>query len=255
MAQTIHTFDNGVRAYEDHFDRKQRKRYRHRNIHEAEEEDVFIQLIRQLPVDGCFVDIGAGFGYYVILARKLSPGLTIHAVEPLDRQRVFLQQNLRLNGIPECDVIVHSDGVASSEGEESFVDLGYGSCIPRCAEQTRVSLKRRLRQLLEWTGLRERKHYTGEMLRISTTTLDILIGRIGRPVDLLQMDVQGLEVEVLKSGATCMATGSVKSLLIGTHSRQLHQDCVAELVSKGYTIDLDEPNPKEQPDGIIVARQ
>ena len=89
MARAIHTFDNGVRVYEDQLLEEQRARYRKRNVHEAEEEEIFVDLIRRLPPDGCFVDVGAAIGYYLILARKLSPRLTIHGVEPLERHRAF----------------------------------------------------------------------------------------------------------------------------------------------------------------------
>ncbi len=65
---------------------------------------------------------------------------------------------------------------------------------------------------------------------------------------------QGLEVEVLKSGVTSMASAAVKSFLIGTHSLEIHQECVTQLLSHGYIIDVDQPDTKEQPDGIIFAR-
>ncbi|MBA3386382.1 MAG: FkbM family methyltransferase [Chthoniobacterales bacterium] len=253
MQRAIHTFDNGVRVYEDHLDRKQRKRYRRRNVHEPEEEYVFTELINRLPVQGCFVNVGAAFGYYVILAHKLSPGLMIHGVEPMERHRAFLRENLRLNGLPDGDVVIHPEGISSSEGEVSFLNEGYGSCIPRDSNQIRV-LRVRCRQLLERIGLRKRKHQGPRVLTIPTVTLDALVRRIGRPVDLLQMDVQGLEVEVLKSGVTSMASAAVKSFLIGTHSLEIHQECVTQLLSHGYIIDVDQPDTKEQPDGILFAR-
>jgi hypothetical protein len=74
-------------------------------------------------------------------------------------------------------------------------------------------------------------------------------------VDLLQMDVQGLEVEVLRGGARSMAAGEVRTFLIGTHGLTIHQECVALLRASGYTIEVDQPDTKEQPDGIMVARK
>ena len=73
MERAIHTFDNGVRVYEDQLLDEQRARYERRNVHEAEEEEIFVDLIRRLPPDGCFVDVGAAIGYYLILAHKLLP--------------------------------------------------------------------------------------------------------------------------------------------------------------------------------------
>ena len=95
------------------------------------------------------------------------------------------------------------------------------------------------------------------MLTIPTITLDAFVGRVGRPIDLLQMDVQGLEVEVLKGAPESMKTGAVKSFLIGTHGRArgltLHEECRALLQSSGYAIEIDLPDTREQPDGILVA--
>lgn len=255
MPRLVHTFDNGVQVYDDHLLEQQRERYKKHNVHEAEEEDLFIDLIRRLPPDGCFVDVGAAIGYYLILARKLSPGLTIHAVEPLQRHRTFLRENLALNALTNADFVVHPEGLTSSEGQGSFLDRGYGSRIPRDDKETRVSLSTRWKQFLERIGLRQPKHRGPRVLTIPTITLDALVRRMGRPIDLLQMDVQGLEVDVLKGGAQAMAAGEVKSFLIGTHSLTIHQECLAQLSARGYTIEVDRPDPKEQPDGIIVARK
>ncbi len=65
MERAIHTFDNGVRVYDDHLLDEQRERYRKHNVHEAEEENIFVDLIHRIPANGCFVDVGAAIGYYL----------------------------------------------------------------------------------------------------------------------------------------------------------------------------------------------
>ena len=69
MNRKVHEFDNGVRVFDDHLMPAQRERYRKRNVHEADEEDLFIEVVSALPDDGCFVNIGTAIGYYAILAR------------------------------------------------------------------------------------------------------------------------------------------------------------------------------------------
>ena len=93
MPRQVHVFDNGVKIYDDHLIPPKRARYRQRNVHEADEEDIFVTLIRALPADGCFVNVGAAIGYYAVLARRLAPGLTIYLVEPLWRHRKFLAED------------------------------------------------------------------------------------------------------------------------------------------------------------------
>ena len=115
MARAIHTFDNGVRVFEDQLWEGQRARYRKRNVHEAEEEDIFVDLIRRMPRNGCYVDVGAAIGYYLILARKLAPHLEIHGVEPLERHWHLLRENLALNDLV---VVLREVAASMSAGDE-----------------------------------------------------------------------------------------------------------------------------------------
>jgi FkbM family methyltransferase len=254
MERAIHTFDNGVRVYENQLLDEQRERYKKRNVHEAEEEEIFVDLIRRLPPDGCFVDVGAAIGYYLILAHKLSPRLTIHGVEPLEQHRRFLNENLVLNSLTRDDFMIHVEGLTSSAGSQYFMDRGYSSRLASGTGQARFSFSARWKHLLEAVGLRRPRN---AILTIPTITLDALVRRVGRPIDLLQMDVQGLEVEVLKGAAESLKTGVVKSFLIGTHGRArgltLHEECCELLRANGYKIEIDLPDTKEQPDGILVA--
>lgn len=248
MARQIHTFDNGLRVYDDQLLEEQRARYRKRNVHEAEEEEIFLKLINRLPPNGCFVDVGAAIGYYLILAHKLAPGLAIHGLEPLERHRLFLAENLALNGIAPGEMTIHEEGLASSEGSSAFADRGYSSRLEA------DSFSNRRKHFLSKIGLRGKKD---SLVSIPTITLDTFVRRIGRSVDLLQMDVQGLEVEVLKGGSESLKTGNVRTFLIGTHGRshglRLHEECCDLLRANGYTVEVDWPDPKEQPDGILVA--
>ncbi|HXA08482.1 MAG TPA: FkbM family methyltransferase [Chthoniobacterales bacterium] len=254
MARAVHIFDNGVRVYEDHLLDEQRARYEKRNVHEAEEEEIFVDLIRRLPPGGCFVDIGAAIGYYLILARTLAPRLTIHGVEPLERHRRFLRENMTLNGLTNDDLTLHAEGLNSSAGSETLMDRGYSSRLAAVAGERTLSPSARWKRFLEGVGLRRPRNRT---VTIATITLDDFVRRIGRPIDLLQMDVQGLEVEVLKGGTEAMKAGAVKTFLIGTHGRArgltLHDDCRELLRASGYKIEIDLPDTKEQPDGILVA--
>ena len=254
MERAIHIFENGVRVYADQLLPEQRARYEKRNVHEAEEEETFLELIRRLPADGIYVDIGAAVGYYLILARKLSPRLQIHGVEPLARHRDLLAEHLVLNGLTNTDFVIHPEGLTSSDGQAILLDRGYSSRLKVAGNGKRVSLSTRWKRFLERLGLRKSKEIR---VTIPTITLDSLVRRVGGRVDLLQMDVQGLEMEVLKGGEKSLGTGAVKTLLIGTHGRMigltLHQECRDLLGAHGYTIEVDQPDTKEQPDGILVA--
>lgn len=229
MEKKIHTFNNGVKVFDDHLIPKQRERYAKHNVHEAEEENFFVSIIRQIPPDGCYVDIGCAIGYYPLLAKKLSPHLTIHAFEPLARHRQYFHENIALNELSVSDFLIHKEGISSNNGEARFVDSAYGSSLYR-------------------PGVKQEKIQT-----IQTRTLDSFTDEIGRPIDLCQMDVQGFEVDVLRGAEQVLKNNLVKVFLIGTHSPALHQGCIDILKTHGYAIDVDLYDTKEQPDGILIA--
>lgn len=251
----IHQFSNGLKVYDDHLIPVQRERYKRLNVHEAEEEEIFIHLIQAIPAEGCFVNIGAAIGYYPLLAKLLVPTLTTYAIEPLQRHRKFFDENVILNGFSPADFIIYKEAIASSEGMAMFVDNGYGSKVIVANKQNdrlSSSIKSLLKTLLVQSGIRKRGK-ASKPVPVKTITLDSLVSRISRPVDLVQMDVQGLEADVLQGASHSSRTGKIRTFLIGTHGRKSHQKCADILEEYGYVIEFAEGDPKEQPDGIIVA--
>ncbi|MBD2596066.1 FkbM family methyltransferase [Nostoc spongiaeforme FACHB-130] len=251
MTRNIHTFDNKIKVYDDHLISVQRERYKKRNVHEAEEEDIFIEIIKSIPADGCFVNIGCAIGYYSLLAKKLAPDLTIHAIEPLERHRLFFNENIVLNGLKQSDFIIHTEGIASSKGKAEFLDSGYGSMI--CTNKQPQNLYSLVRGFLKAFVAQVDRETSNTTQTIKTKTLDGLCKEIRRPVDFCQMDVQGLEVDVLHGARHSLKTGNIKTFLIGTHGAKLHDECVNILTQENYVIEYSNSDTKEQPDGIVVA--
>lgn len=228
MKRAVHVFDNGVRVYDDHLWPIQRERYRARNVHEAEEEDLVVQLLGDVPQDGVFLDIGSAIGYYLLLSRRLRPDLEVHGVEPLKSHRDRFLENTILNVHSPRAFTIHAEAISSSDGVASLSDDGYGSAIL--------------------------KHRAGPgLLAVPTITLDRLVERIGRRVDLCQMDVQGHEAEVLRGAKHSMRSGAIGSFLIGTHNHNLHRECMALLEAHGYEVRNDLFETIAQPDGILVG--
>ena len=251
----VHVFANGIRVYDVHLIPKQRQRYAKRNVHEADEEDIFVELVSSLPPNGSYLNIGCAIGYYPLLAKRLKPELRIHAVEPLTQHREYFAENVRLNGLEPGDFTLHERAVAATEGKARFREQDYGSVLLRGAARPPISAKGLLKKLLVFLGVdaTEPKAEKRPVRIVKTTTLDKLVAAMGGTADLVSMDVQGLEAEVLKGGARMLREGRVKTFLIGTHGRVVHQVCVEELQRHGYDLEFSEPLPKDQPDGILVA--
>lgn len=232
----------------------QRERYARRNVHEAEEEDVFRGLIDELPSQGCFVNVGSAIGYYPILAKRERPDLEVHAFEPLADHRRKLRENLSLNGLNEDEVVVHREAISMKEGWSRFVSTGYGSRIVDRNLDGFVSLLREVGSLVKAMLTAIGISALGDVRFVKNVTLNNVVEEIGSPIDLVQLDVQGLEYKVLKGGDQALEAGRVHALLIGTHGRELHRDCEQLLRRHGYRIETSSPSPDGQPDGILVAQ-
>jgi FkbM family methyltransferase len=233
MERVVHTFENGVMVYDDHLTPVQRERYLHRNVHEADEEDVFAKLVRSLPPNSCYINIGAAIGYYAILAKKLSPELMVHAVEPLKRHRRYFIENIALNSLTLSDINIHAVGIAAINGEAIFIDNGFGSAIGNHSDLNGVE--------------------SDKVSLIKTRNLDNLLTEIPSSVELCQMDVQGHEFEVLQGARVALRDGRVSTFLIGTHGRKIHSDCARLLIENGYQVEFELIDSQLQPDGILVA--
>jgi len=254
VTESVHEFENGVRVYDAHLLQSQRERYAEENLHEPEEETIFRSIVESIPSGGCFTNVGSAIGYYLILAKRLRPDLDVHAFEPLEEHRSKIKENIRINGVSGEEITVHGAAISSRTGWEMLVDTGYGSHV---VERERDSLKGLVREAkffvkhaLSRVGLRR----GADVRWMRTMSLDEAQSRIGRSFHLVQMDVQGLEADVLDGARHLMRNGDVETFLIGTHGEEVHRECTSILRSFDYEIIHDRPSPERQPDGILVAR-
>lgn len=231
--RSIHRFDNGISVYDDQLVPAQRLRYARRNVHEEDEEDLFLSLIDRLPPDAVFVSVGSAIGYYALLAKRRRPDLVVHCVEPLERHRRYLVENIGLNGFIEADVRLHALAVAPGAGEHLLVDQDFGSFLVRPDDARSMPT-----------------------VSVRSVPLSGLRGPIGSAVvDLMQMDIQGLEASVLEGFFAEPARElAVGAFLIGTHGRLIHDRCRTALRARGYELVHDQVDAPNQPDGILAAR-
>ncbi len=254
MTDDIHVFENGIKVYARQLIPAQIDRYNNiRNVHEADEEDLFLEVLRSSPRIDCFVDIGSAIGYYPLLAKKWLPSVTIHAYEPLGVFREYFIDNIRLNGFLAEDFHIHDECVSSSNGRVFFVQAAYGSKVLKGG---RASLpifraKALIKSLLTILGITA--YRKAQVATVRTITLDEPVRDVGSTIDYMQMDVQGHELEILNSGRVSLCGQNVKTILVGMHGRELHTECIRFLASCDYEIEIEEQATPHQPDGIILA--
>ena len=85
------------------------------------------------------------------------------------------------------------------------------------------------------------------LFHVEMLTLDHFLAAFTEPVGLCQMDVQGMEIAVLKGASASIASRRINAFFIGTHSSDLHAECKSILQAAGYNILRDEPTPQNRP--------
>ena len=134
-----------------------------------------------------------------------------------------------------------------------FIDEDYGSAIQQKPRRNWLQALSKFFFRRDAAKLDPIKQNRSAVAAVKATTLDCLVLRIGRIVELLQMDVQGFEADVLSGGARTLRSGQVKRFLIGTHGSEVHRECAKQLRRYNYLIEIDKPETREQPDGILFA--
>ncbi len=130
-----------------------------------------------VPSGGVVLDIGANIGYYTLLLSRLvgEKGLVV-AVEPHPSNFHLLQLNLRLNGVSNVRLI--SAAVSDADGQACLFEAegsNWHSLIP--TDRTRQ-----------------------KAIEVPTVTINSLARQIGRPIDLIRMDIEGSEWKALQGG-------------------------------------------------------
>jgi len=190
-------------------------------------------VLAEVPSGGIFLNVGTAVGYYVILAKLKRPDLTVHGVEPLPGQAERFKENLAINGLSATDFKLHEIAIAANdEAEAQLLDDSYGSRLLGPSEQA-----------------------SGKVVRVRTIPLAELCRTIGSRIDLLQMDIQGLELPVLEKFFSSPERSAISTFLIGTHSEKIHASVIALLIQHGYSVTFECARPSGQPDGIVLARE
>lgn len=245
----VHEFDNGVKVYNKYLSDKLLKRYEKRNIWEEEEEPIFCDIVSRLSNNAVYVNLGGATGYYSILAKKLNQRLKVHVIEPLPYFCTAIQEHIVINGFKQEDIVLHQVAVSDSSGYTYFRNLNYGSYIYELTTYQKFKLF--VKKLLWGVGIR--RFPFEQLIKVKKMTLSAFLDRMKTDVDLMQIDIQGFEYSVLKEYFQPHNQKKIEQFLIGTHGAKVHDQCKELLLTNGYKIVLDIPDPANQPDGILHA--
>lgn len=168
---------------------------------------------------GVVVDIGANEGFYALRMKEIHPDCRIVCVEPNPHLFEILETNIGWNAPGKVSLVnkAVSDRVGSMEFE--FVK-GIGAIGSR-------NLGMVARPWLK-------KEFISR-IRVDTTTLNQLARDLNvSDIDILKIDVEGMEREVLEGGRDVLK--SVGKLVIERHSVELRNQVVSILKGIGYEL-------------------
>jgi FkbM family methyltransferase len=155
-------------------------------------EEEMLALPHLVSPGGICLDIGASYGTYTVpLARLVSPGGWVHAVEPRPRSRLLLRAARRL--LTPGNVTVHDVALSDADGPAELV-------TPRRRWGVPVPGRSYLRGP---SGGTDHHEYGGgeSVSPVNLTSLDSFVGRLSLPrLDLVKIDVEGSELAVLRGG-------------------------------------------------------
>jgi FkbM family methyltransferase len=175
--------------------------------YEFETQRAFGGLVRAGDV---VYDLGANVGFYSLLGARLAGrGGVVYSFEPLPRNLDYLRKHFSINGVKNCVVI--DAAVADFDGEMKF---------ERSAEPSTAHLS------------------DGGDVAVRVVRLDSLVERGEvRPPDVMKIDVECSEVKALAGAARTIEKFRPR-ILLATHNRELHAECVEFLERRGYRIEM-----------------
>jgi len=95
----IHVYNNGLRCYKEYIFPGALERYgKYINLHEPFEETIFNEILLNQRIH-VYLNVGAAWGYYSLLAKKINPNIEIHAFEPDTNLAEAIRENMLLNKI------------------------------------------------------------------------------------------------------------------------------------------------------------
>ncbi|MBK8011032.1 MAG: FkbM family methyltransferase [Deltaproteobacteria bacterium] len=180
--------------------------------YEPESVEPWVALARRARV---VLDIGANTGYFALLAAAASEGAAVYAFEPVSRVAAKLRANAELN--PNLKIEIVEKAVGAETGLAPIFDPGGVHCYS--ASLDGAFLKG------------EKESYSVSVVRVD----DFLSERGVRNVDLVKLDVEGLEDSALDGMQELLRTSRpalMIEVLQRSKDRLLQQ--LQELVSAGY---------------------
>jgi FkbM family methyltransferase len=174
-------------------------------LNDAVYEEPFLAHVRSLDRVGVYVDVGAHLGTHTLWFAALCPATHVHAFEPVGRFADVVRRNVAANGLTG-KVTVHQTGLSDSPGQATNL----------------LSPEHQLGFTAEPAAARE---------DFPVARLDRI--RLGGPVAVIKLDVEGMEAAVLR-GAGRILSRHRPVVYAEAHDAEAVADITQALAPYGY---------------------
>lgn len=183
----------------------------------------WISLIHKiLPYYEYFIDIGANLGIYAVTISQVNPSKKVIAIEALKANYKILEENIRINNLSNCESMLKA--VSNHKGTLRFyinpIHDGGGSLIEsECYRTGNVVLNAE-----EYQKKHRGFRYYQE---VESVSIDDLVS----VESVMKIDVEGSELDVLKSGFKTFENGLCDVIVVEVLMEKTFYD-VVELMNE-----------------------
>ncbi len=175
----------------------------------------------------CIVDLGANIGVYTLKIKENNPACKILCVEPDPAMYSLLQRNIDANKIQETTLV--NLAVAENNGE---ISLGT---IPECGGITGKYLGVIKANSRGWIDPKRIKTIQVRAKSLTSLVQDYSLSYI----DILKMDVEGMELEVLKGASPIL--GKIDKIVLEWHEEGSKNELTRFLKENDFNLLYQEP--------------
>lgn len=172
------------------------------------------------------IDMGANIGMYTLAIKDNNLNCKVISFEPNPKAFELLSKNIESNNLQ--DVIMVNKGVSKSSGKFQMKVLDEGSAY---GGKYLGDIKKEYRT---WIQEKRFKNINVESLSL----FDILSLYSLEAVDILKMDVEGMELEILEGGIGVLAR--IKRIVIEWHDHLSREKIIALLKGNNFSLVYDD---------------
>ncbi|MFQ6084395.1 MAG: FkbM family methyltransferase [Candidatus Aminicenantia bacterium] len=172
--------------------------------------------------DLVIIDLGASDGFYTLRAREMAPKSKIISVEPNPSGFSNLKRNLKANKvrnvIPVNKVVTSKNGKISFKVVRGAIEIGGVKIFGDRGWLDKKSIKK---------------------ISVDSITLETLCKKYKiKDIDLLKMDVEGNELDILKSSKKVLER--VRKVIIEYHGKKIKKEVKKFMLKRNFKILLEE---------------